>query len=115
MGAALVLLLNPIFWALTTLYAVTQWSAIEQVFPSPVYYVASLMLLVGNFAFVYLNVAGALQRGEFGLVRTALLSPLYWGLMSYAAWKGFLQLFTNPFYWEKTEHGLDPAARAGRP
>jgi hypothetical protein len=27
--------------------------------------------------------------------------------MSLAAWKGFLQLFTNPFYWEKTEHGLD--------
>ncbi len=118
MGATAVLLLNPVFWTLTALYALTQWSAIEQVFPSPVYYVASLMLLVGNFAFVYLNVAGALQRGEFGLVRTALLSPLYWALMSYAAWKGFLQLFTNPFYWEKTEHGLhgpDPAVRDGQP
>ncbi|MAS54923.1 MAG: hypothetical protein CMJ44_09940 [Pimelobacter sp.] len=60
-----------------------------------------------NFIFIYLNVAGSLQRGEFGLTRTAMLSPLYWGLMSYAAWKGFIQLFTNPFYWEKTEHGLD--------
>ena len=118
MGATAVLLLNPVFWTLTALYALTHWSAIEQVFPSPVYYVASLMLLVGNFAFVYLNVAGALQRGEFGLVRTALVSPLYWALMSYAAWKGFLQLFTNPFYWEKTEHGLhglDPAVRDGQP
>jgi len=27
--------------------------------------------------------------------------------MSVAAWKGFAQLITNPFYWEKTEHGLD--------
>ena len=27
--------------------------------------------------------------------------------MSVAAWKGFAQLLTNPFYWEKTEHGLD--------
>lgn len=112
MGTAFVLLLNPVFWALTTLYTVTRWSAIEQVFPSPVYYAASLLLLVGNFAFLYLNVAGALQRGEFGLVRTALLSPLYWVLMSYAAWRGFLQLFTNPFFWEKTEHGLDVPARA---
>ena len=42
-----------------------------------------------------------------GITRTALLSPLYWGLMSWAAWKGAIQLFTNPFYWEKTEHGLD--------
>ncbi len=107
MGSAFVLLINPVFWALTTLYALTQWGFIEQIFPGAVFYTASLMLFVGNFVFVYLNVAGSLQRGEFGLTRTALLSPLYWALMSVAAWKGFLQLFTNPFYWEKTEHGLD--------
>ncbi|WP_323793758.1 glycosyltransferase [Nocardioides sp.] len=107
MGSAFVLLINPVFWALTTLYALTQWGFIEQIFPGAIFYTASLMLFVGNFVFVYLNVAGSLQRGEFGLTRTALLSPLYWALMSFAAWKGFLQLFTNPFYWEKTEHGLD--------
>jgi len=107
MGSAFVLLMNPIFWALTTIYVLTQWGFIESIFPSLVFYAASLMLFVGNFIFIYLNVAGSLQRGEFGLTRTAMLSPLYWGLMSYAAWKGFIQLFTNPFYWEKTEHGLD--------
>ncbi|CAN5677772.1 glycosyltransferase [soil metagenome] len=107
MGSALVLLLNPIFWALTTLYVLTQWGFVEDIYPSLVFYAASAMLFVGNFIFIYLNVAGSLQRGEFGLTRTAVLSPLYWGLMSYAAWKGFIQLFTNPFYWEKTEHGLD--------
>jgi hypothetical protein len=26
--------------------------------------------------------------------------------MSVAAWKGAWQLITNPFYWEKTTHGL---------
>ena len=35
-----------------------------------------------------------------------LIVPAYWVLMSVAAWKGFIQLFTKPFYWEKTEHGL---------
>jgi glycosyltransferase XagB len=107
MGSAFVLLMNPIFWGLTTLYALTQAGFIQQLFPGLVFYAASAMLFIGNFVFVYLNVAGSLQRGEFGLTRTALLSPLYWGLMSWAAWKGFIQLFTNPFYWEKTEHGLD--------
>jgi cellulose synthase/poly-beta-1,6-N-acetylglucosamine synthase-like glycosyltransferase len=107
MGSAFVLLMNPIFWALTTIYVLTQWSFIETIYPSLIFYAASLMLFVGNFIFIYLNVAGSLQRGEFSLTRTAMLSPLYWGLMSYAAWKGFIQLFTNPFYWEKTEHGLD--------
>lgn len=107
MGSAFLLLINPIFWGLTTLYILTQAGFIEQLFPGIIFYAASAMLFVGNFVFVYLNVAGSLQRGEFGLTRTALLSPLYWGLMSWAAWKGFIQLFTNPFYWEKTEHGLD--------
>lgn len=107
MGSAFVLLLNPIFWTLTTLYIFTQAGFIQQLFPGIVFYAASAMLFVGNFVFIYLNVAGSLQRGEFGITGIALLSPLYWGLMSLAAWKGFIQLFTNPFYWEKTEHGLD--------
>ena len=58
----------------------------------------------------YMNVAGCLRRRYYSLVKWALLSPLYWGLMSLAAYKGFFQLFTNPFYWEKTVHGLDSAA-----
>ncbi len=111
MGSAFVLLLNPIFWTLTTLFVLTRWGFIEQLFPGVVFYAASSMLFIGNFIFVFLNVAGGLHRGEFSLTRTALLSPFYWGLMSWAAWKGFLQLFTNPFYWEKTEHGLDTAHR----
>jgi glycosyltransferase XagB len=107
LASAFVLLLNPIFWAMTTLFLVTRLHLIEQLFPGVVFYLASTMLFVGNFSFLYLNVAGSLQRGQFGLTRYALLSPLYWGLMSWAAWKGFIQLFTNPFYWEKTVHGLD--------
>lgn len=107
LGSTFVLLLNPVFWFLTTLYVFVHLHVIQQIFPGVVYYVASAMLFVGNFAFIFLNLAGGLQRGQFDLTRTALLSPFYWGLMSWAAWKGFIQLFTNPFYWEKTEHGLD--------
>ena len=53
-----------------------------------------------------MNVAGALRRGYYDMVKYALLSPLYWGLASVAAWKGFLQLINQPHYWEKTQHGL---------
>jgi hypothetical protein len=56
---------------------------------------------------MYLGMAAGARRGYYGLAPYALMLPIYWGLMSLAAWKGFLQLFTNPFYWEKTEHGLD--------
>jgi cellulose synthase/poly-beta-1,6-N-acetylglucosamine synthase-like glycosyltransferase len=105
-GGTFIFLLNPIFWLLTTLFAITQSGLIRSLFPGIVFYASSILLFIGNFAFVYLNVAGAVQRRHFSLAKTALLSPLYWGLMSFAAWKGFIQLFTNPFYWEKTQHGL---------
>jgi glycosyltransferase XagB len=39
-------------------------------------------------------------------VKYALVTPVYWSLMSYAAWRAFLQFFANPFEWEKTQHGL---------
>lgn len=106
-GTFITFLLNPIFWTLTTVFLLTQAHAIQILFPSLLFYVAATLLFVGNFIFIYFNVAGSMQRGYFHLTRYALLSPIYWGLMSWAAWKGFIQLFTNPFYWEKTVHGLD--------
>jgi glycosyltransferase XagB len=36
----------------------------------------------------------------------ALLNPVYWLLHSIAAYKALGQLFTKPFYWEKTQHGI---------
>jgi hypothetical protein len=106
-GGAFIFLLNPIFWLLTGLYFVGRVHSIEAVFPGWIFYVAATELFIGNFLFVYLNVAGAVQRRYYDLAKYALLSPLYWGLMSIAAWKGFIQLFTKPFFWEKTVHGLD--------
>jgi cellulose synthase/poly-beta-1,6-N-acetylglucosamine synthase-like glycosyltransferase len=106
-GGTFIFLLNPIFWLLTTVFFITRAEFIQAMFPTFVFYLAALMLFVGNFIFLYLNVAGSVQRGLYGLAKYALISPLYWGLMSLAAWKGFIQLVTNPFYWEKTTHGLD--------
>jgi cellulose synthase/poly-beta-1,6-N-acetylglucosamine synthase-like glycosyltransferase len=106
-GGTFIFLLNPIFWGLTTLFFFTESGLIRELFPSFIFYAAAFQLFIGNFVFMYLNVAGSVQRGYFDLAKYALLSPLYWGLMSIAAWKGFLQLFYRPFYWEKTVHGLD--------
>ncbi len=39
-------------------------------------------------------------------MKYALLTPVYWALMSIAAYKAAWQLVTKPFYWEKTRHGL---------
>lgn len=106
-GGTAIFLLNPIYWGLTTIWLFTESGLIESFFPGFVYYAAAFQLFVGNFVFMYLNVAGSVQRGYFDLAKYALLSPVYWGLMSIGAWKGFIQLFYRPFYWEKTVHGLD--------
>jgi cellulose synthase/poly-beta-1,6-N-acetylglucosamine synthase-like glycosyltransferase len=99
-------LINPLYWTLTTLWALTSAGVIREVFPGWVYFPAAIGLLLGNFVFTYVNVAGAMRRGYFDLVRSALLSPLYWAMMSAGAWKGVIQLVYRPFYWEKTVHGL---------
>ena len=106
-GTFFAFLLNPVYWVLTTLWLLTHAGVIRELFPSFVYYAAALGLYVGNFVFTYVNVVGTIRRGYHDLVKWALLSPIYWGLMSIGAWKGFLQLIYRPFYWEKTVHGLD--------
>ena len=106
-GTFVSFLLNPLYWGLTTLWVMTQAHIIQQIFPSFVYFAGAVGLFLGNFVFTYINVAGCVRRGHHDLVKYALLSPIYWALMSLGAWKGFLQFFYRPHYWEKTVHGLD--------
>jgi cellulose synthase/poly-beta-1,6-N-acetylglucosamine synthase-like glycosyltransferase len=106
-GGTFIFLINPFFWFLTTLFALTQAGFIQELFPGWVYFLAASLLFIGNFVFVYLGLVAAVRRGDDNLAVYALFLPFYWGLMSVAAWKGFAQLITNPFYWEKTEHGVD--------
>lgn len=105
-GTVVGALVNPGYWLLTCLWMATHLAVIRAVFPGMLFFAASAGLYLGNFAFVYMNVVGAYRRGYFRLVKFAVLSPLYWILMSLGAWKGVLQLFYRPFFWEKTKHGL---------
>lgn len=107
-GTFFAALANPIYWLLTTLWFLTRWDLIPKMFPGPIFFVGAVCLYIGNFAFAYMNVAGAMRRGYYDMVKYALLSPLYWGLMSIGAWRGFGQLFVKPHFWEKTVHGLTP-------
>lgn len=100
------LLLNPIYWALTILWFATRMSWIELAFPWPLLYLGTVGLFVGNVACVLLLVAGAYGRRNYDDVKWALLAPVYWLLMSVAAYKALWQLFRKPSYWEKTEHGF---------
>jgi len=105
-GSIVCFLLNPVYWLLTCLWAATQADIIRALFPTPIYVAGVFCMLVGNFVFVYLNVAGCLNRRYYDLVKYAVITPLYWLMMSWAAYKAAAQLIVNPHYWEKTTHGL---------
>lgn len=105
-GTFFAALVNPVLWTITTVWFLTKWAFIQETFPGVIFYLSSISLYLGNFVFTYMNVAGAMRRKHYDNVRFALLSPIYWGLMSIGAWKGFLQLISKPHYWEKTIHGF---------
>ncbi|WP_316858978.1 glycosyltransferase [uncultured Cohaesibacter sp.] len=47
------------------------------------------------------------SRKRYGFEwRTIAGMPLYWLLMTPAAWRALFQLMLRPHHWEKTEHGL---------
>lgn len=106
-GTPLLAACNPIFWILAGLWIAGRPGVIEALFPPWVYYAALFSLIVGNFLTLYTSIIGARLMSAPHLLWSALLSPLYWILMSTAAIKALVQLITKPSYWEKTVHGLD--------
>ena len=72
---------------------------------SVVFFTSAIVLFLANFLFVAMHALACVKRRMPRFLPWALLMPFYWILISAGAWKGFIQLFTRPFYWEKTEHG----------
>jgi cellulose synthase/poly-beta-1,6-N-acetylglucosamine synthase-like glycosyltransferase len=105
-GGILVTLFNPVFWFLAALFLIASPEWLRDLFPGVLFYIAAAQLVIGNFVHVYLFFVGLGRREYWDVIPSLLIVPVYWMLMSVAGWKGALQLFTKPFYWEKTEHGL---------
>jgi glycosyltransferase XagB len=105
-------MVNPVFWGLTALWLLAWPAAVAALFPPLVYYPGLAVWMVGGLAAIVAGVANARAAGKPHLAGAALISPLYWVLMSLAAIKAAVQLVTQPSYWEKTVHGLDTADTA---
>jgi hypothetical protein len=105
-GAFLTALLAPIFWLLLVIWVFVQPDWIAALFPGPVFYFASVSMVLGNFALVFLSLAAAVRRGHDDLAPHALAMPCYWALMSAASYVALVELLLRPYHWHKTEHGL---------
>ena len=60
----------------------------------------------GLVSTIAIGLAGLARRGHLRYGWILMLTPLYWGCLSIAAWRALYQFLTDPYRWEKTEHGL---------
>ncbi|WP_412709435.1 glycosyltransferase family 2 protein [Atrimonas thermophila] len=93
-------------WLLFVFWLFTKRAFGFSFLPDFIMVIGLLNLLLGNFLGIYLSMLAVFRRGFYELLPFALLNLFYWFLAGVAAWKGIFQLFTRPFFWEKTVHGL---------
>jgi len=97
------------FLPLATLFALWQISHapwVEALFPPCLWTFAAANFVLASIVLCLFHMMAAWKRGRRGLAWWALLLPVYYLLMSLAAYKALWQLVRRPHYWEKTEHGL---------
>lgn len=70
-----------------------------------------LILLAGYGVTMWAGMRALRRSGIAGWVLPILSMPVYWLLMSVAAWYGLWQFAVAPFHWNKTEHGLSRMQR----
>jgi glycosyltransferase XagB len=78
-------IINPLFWALTVVGAVTGRGSLFL-------FVGAAAMLLGNLLMIYSLMIGCMEHGLFRSVRTMLLVPAYWALMSVAAYRALFPL-----------------------
>jgi cellulose synthase/poly-beta-1,6-N-acetylglucosamine synthase-like glycosyltransferase len=107
-GTAVTGLVAPIVWTLSLIWALDLMLGTRALddLPGWIGLIAMVNLAVGYGLLVLIHCLAVVRRRTYALLPWALLIPLYWALHSIAAWRALIQLATNPFYWEKTPHGL---------
>jgi cellulose synthase/poly-beta-1,6-N-acetylglucosamine synthase-like glycosyltransferase len=107
-GTVLTALVHPWFYALAAFdVAGSDFLARpESLFGLPFRLGACLNLATGYLASMALGMFALRFRGAHRLVAQVPLMPLYWLLISVAAYRAIWQFATARFTWEKTEHGL---------
>lgn len=71
-------------------------------------------IAAGYLSAIAIGLLGLARRRQLRHGWILLLAPIYWGLLSIAAWRALWQLLRDPYYWEKTDHGLSRRSRAVR-
>lgn len=104
-GTVIVNLLNLFYWLLLLGWFTTGSTLIQSFFPGVILYISVISFVLGNVIFTYLNIIGTYKRKRYSLVKYSLFSPIYWILLAIATVRASIQIVSNPYQWEKTNHG----------
>jgi cellulose synthase/poly-beta-1,6-N-acetylglucosamine synthase-like glycosyltransferase len=102
----LTFLMYPLLLSVFFAYVIFDLEGIRELFPDWVLFMSIFNLMVGNILMIYVNMMAVFKRRYYELILFAIANPIYWLMHSVSAYKGLWQLIVNPFYWEKTNHGL---------
>jgi len=105
-GSVLAGLANPILWGLFIGWLYSGEGVLSGLTGPWLLLVSLLGLVGGNAMLLFLSLIAPLRRGWLHLVPYALTAPIYWLIISLAAWRGLFGLLVRPFHWSKTAHGL---------
>jgi cellulose synthase/poly-beta-1,6-N-acetylglucosamine synthase-like glycosyltransferase len=61
-------------------------------------------IVLGYLTFLVLGRRTLLAKERMTFWKTILLTPVYWLLISFAAWRALWKLYREPHHWEKTHH-----------
>jgi TRAP-type C4-dicarboxylate transport system permease small subunit len=71
---------------------------------SAILIVDAVNIVLGYLTFLLLGRRTLLAKELPSFWKTILLTPVYWLLMSLAAWRALWKLYREPHHWEKTHH-----------
>lgn len=92
-------MLGALFWHL----AGGTWSWSRPDWPALLYLA---VFLSGCGSTIVIGLMGLAQRGRLRDGWILVMTPLYWGCLSRAAWRAVFHYVWTPYQWEKTEHGV---------
>lgn len=107
-GTVLAALLHPFFLGWLLIDAFYGTLLMEAVSPQDALKksVVFLTLASGYFASGLLAFVGLWRSKQFASAWILPTIPIYWLLLSLAAWRAVWKLVRAPYHWEKTEHGI---------
>lgn len=110
-GNVLAALVYPIFLAGMLYELIAEAPRTAEVIAGPLSGLHATTLVAGFLVAAWTGWLGLVRRRLASTAWVLLLIPVYWLLLSLAAWRALYQLLRDPYRWEKTEHGLAQTSR----